>query len=88
MDNLLLLPKEARKKIYNDARKTIRSEFEALMRMLDNEGFRTGYVYRHQLVNGDPPKPNDDIEMSLDYILREEEEEEEELCRQGWAFRR
>ena len=25
-------------------------EFEALMRMLDNAGFRTGYIYRHPLV--------------------------------------
>lgn len=58
-------------------------EFEALMRMLDNAGFRTGYIYRHPLVKGDPPRPKNDVEIppavsSLGYIL-----EEEELYRQG-----
>lgn len=33
-------------------------EFEALMRMLDNAGFRTGYIYRHPLVKvNDPSHP-------------------------------
>lgn len=58
-------------------------EFEALMRMLDNAGFRTGYIYRHPLIKGDPPRPKNDVEIppavsSLGYIL-----EEEELYRQG-----
>ncbi|XP_060525018.1 protein hu-li tai shao isoform X6 [Cylas formicarius] len=58
-------------------------EFEALMRMLDNAGFRTGYIYRHPLVKGEPPKPRNDVEVppavsSLGYLL-----EEEELYRQG-----
>ncbi|XP_019880731.1 protein hu-li tai shao isoform X1 [Aethina tumida] len=58
-------------------------EFEALMRMLDNAGFRTGYIYRHPLVKGEPPKPKNDVELppavsSLGYLL-----EEEELYRQG-----
>lgn len=58
-------------------------EFEALMRMLDNAGFRTGYIYRHPLVKGDPPKPRNDVELppavsSLGYLL-----EEEELYKQG-----
>lgn len=58
-------------------------EFEALMRMLDNAGFRTGYIYRHPLVKGEPPRPKNDVEIppavsSLGYIL-----EEEELYRQG-----
>ncbi|CAH1282368.1 unnamed protein product [Diabrotica balteata] len=58
-------------------------EFEALMRMLDNAGFRTGYIYRHPLVKGEPPKPKNDVEVppavsSLGYLL-----EEEELYRQG-----
>ncbi|XP_064212531.1 protein hu-li tai shao isoform X2 [Tribolium castaneum] len=58
-------------------------EFEALMRMLDNAGFRTGYIYRHPLVKGDVPKPKNDVEVppavsSLGYLL-----EEEELYRQG-----
>ncbi|XP_015609655.1 protein hu-li tai shao isoform X5 [Cephus cinctus] len=59
------------------------TEFEALMRMLDNAGFRTGYIYRHPLVKGEPPRPRNDVEVppavsSLGYLL-----EEEELYRQG-----
>lgn len=58
-------------------------DFEALMRMLDNAGFRTGYIYRHPLVKGEPPKPKNDVEVppavsSLGYLL-----EEEELYKQG-----
>lgn len=58
-------------------------EFEALMRMLDNAGFRTGYIYRHPLVKGDPPRPRNDVEVppavsSLGYLL-----EEEEMYKQG-----
>ncbi|XP_069679747.1 protein hu-li tai shao isoform X2 [Periplaneta americana] len=53
-------------------------EFEALMRMLDNAGFRTGYIYRHPLVKGEPPRPRNDVEVppavsSLGYLLEEEE---------------
>ncbi|XP_043288957.1 protein hu-li tai shao isoform X3 [Venturia canescens] len=59
------------------------TEFEALMRMLDNAGFRTGYIYRHPLVKGEPPRPRNDVEVppavsSLGYLL-----EEEELYKQG-----
>lgn len=59
------------------------AEFEALMRMLDNTGYRTGYIYRHPLIKSDPPKPKNDVELppavsSLGYLL-----EEEELFRQG-----
>jgi len=59
------------------------AEFEALMRMLDNAGYRTGYIYRNPLIKGDLPKPKNDIEVppavsSLGYLL-----EEEELYRQG-----
>lgn len=58
-------------------------EFEALMRMLDNAGFRTGYIYRHPLIKGEPPRPKNDVELppavsSLGYLL-----EEEELYKQG-----
>ncbi|CAH1996495.1 unnamed protein product [Acanthoscelides obtectus] len=58
-------------------------EFESLMRMLDNAGFRTGYIYRQPLIKHDPPKPKNDVEVppavsSLGYLL-----EEEELYRQG-----
>ncbi|KAJ1525957.1 hypothetical protein ONE63_009142 [Megalurothrips usitatus] len=65
------------------------TEFEALMRMLDNAGFRTGYIYRHPLIKGEPPRPRNDVEVppavsSLGYLL-----EEEELYRLGgwkkWA---
>nr|XP_033322366.1 protein hu-li tai shao isoform X1 [Megalopta genalis] len=59
------------------------SEFEALMRMLDNAGFRTGYMYRNPLVKGEPPRRRNDVEVppavsSLGYLL-----EEEELYKQG-----
>lgn len=62
------------------------AEFEALMRMLDNAGFRTGYIYRNPLVKSELPKPKNDVEVppavsSLGYLL-----EEEELYRQGWVF--
>lgn len=106
VENLALLPDEARKKLYDAARKPPHStprpdhpsileekverkwriggvEFEALMRMLDNAGFRTGYIYRHPLVKGEPPRPKNDVELppavsSLGYLL-----EEEELYKQG-----
>lgn len=63
------------------------AEFEALMRMLDNAGFRTGYIYRNPLVKSELPKPKNDVEVppavsSLGYLL-----EEEELYRQGYVFR-
>lgn len=62
------------------------AEFEALMRMLDNAGFRTGYIYRNPLVKSELPKPKNDVEVppavsSLGYLL-----EEEELYRQGYVL--
>ncbi|XP_037806026.1 protein hu-li tai shao isoform X3 [Lucilia sericata] len=125
LDNLVLIPEESRKIIYDQSRRppedlekkfaaaTITdsnkseeekkevvetttkvigqapkwrvggAEFEALMRMLDNAGYRTGYIYRHPLIKSDPPKPKNDVELppavsSLGYLL-----EEEELFRQG-----
>lgn len=64
------------------------AEYEALMRMLDNAGFRTGYIYRNPLVKSELPKPRNDVEVppavsSLGYLL-----EEEELYRQGYAFQK
>merc|ERR1712079_921617 len=53
-------------------------EFEALMRNLDNAGYRTGYVYKQPLVKEEPPKPKDEkVELppavsSLGYLLEEE----------------
>ncbi|XP_067393322.1 gamma-adducin isoform X2 [Emydura macquarii macquarii] len=37
-------------------------EFEALMRMLDNLGYRTGYAYRHPLVR-EKPRHKSDVEI-------------------------
>ncbi|XP_037717437.1 uncharacterized protein LOC119551897 isoform X8 [Drosophila subpulchrella] len=124
LDNLVLIPEESRKAIYEQSRRPPEdlekkfaavatgedgaaaaekeaaeaavpkvgsppkwrvggAEFEALMRMLDNAGYRTGYIYRHPLIKSDPPKPKNDVELppavsSLGYLL-----EEEELFRQG-----
>ncbi|XP_023032120.1 protein hu-li tai shao isoform X1 [Drosophila willistoni] len=121
VDNLVLIPEESRKVIYEQSRRPPEdlekkfaavvsaedggaaaskddatpkvgsppkwrvggAEFEALMRMLDNAGYRTGYIYRHPLIKSDPPKPKNDVELppavsSLGYLL-----EEEELFRQG-----
>lgn len=55
------------------------------MRMLDNAGFRTGYIYRNPLVKSELPRPRNDVEVppavsSLGYLL-----EEEELYRQGFV---
>merc|ERR1711976_569466 len=52
-------------------------EFEALMRMMDNAGYRTGYVYKQPLVKEEPPKPKSDVELpaavsSLGFLLEEE----------------
>merc|ERR1712179_673915 len=52
-------------------------EFEALMRTLDNAGYRTGYIYRQPLVKEEPPKPKNEVELppavsSLGYLLEEE----------------
>ncbi|XP_039282248.1 protein hu-li tai shao isoform X3 [Nilaparvata lugens] len=105
VDNLIMVPDEARKQIYDSARHAPDGtapapastavgakekrwrigglEFEALMRMLDNAGFRTGYIYRQPLVKGEPPRPRNDVEVppavsSLGYLL-----EEEEMYKQG-----
>ncbi|XP_072527631.1 adducin 3 (gamma) a isoform X1 [Salminus brasiliensis] len=37
-------------------------EFEALMRMLDNMGYRTGYAYRHPIVR-DKPRHKSEVEI-------------------------
>jgi len=53
-------------------------EFEALMRALDNAGYRTGYIYRQPLIRSDMPRPKYDVELppavsSLGYLIEEEE---------------
>ncbi|XP_045781674.1 protein hu-li tai shao isoform X6 [Maniola jurtina] len=92
LDELTLLDEETRRQMYESSRKPPTDsakwrvggeEFEALMRMLDNAGFRTGYIYRHPLVKNDVPRPKNDVEVppavsSLGYLL-----EEEELYKQG-----
>lgn len=107
LDNLIVIPEETRKAIYDSSRKppdglfSVTSttdnkersqlpkwrvggaEYEGLMRLLDNAGYRTGYIYRNPLVKNDPPKPRNDVEVppavsSLGYLL-----EEEELFKQG-----
>ncbi|CAF1330849.1 unnamed protein product, partial [Didymodactylos carnosus] len=61
IDNLYIPPPEAQKRVAdalqgnNDASvdkkwKIGELEFECLMRILDNAGFRTGYVYRHPMI--------------------------------------
>merc|ERR1719259_1175077 len=52
-------------------------DFEALMRRLDNAGYRTGYIYKQPLVKEEPAKPKDEVELppavsSLGYLLEEE----------------
>ncbi|XP_038220997.1 protein hu-li tai shao isoform X4 [Zerene cesonia] len=92
LDELSLLDDETRRQIYESTHKPPADEkkwrvggeeFEALMRMLDNAGFRTGYIYRHPLIKNDVPRPKNDVEVppavsSLGYLL-----EEEELYKQG-----
>ncbi|PRD28029.1 UNVERIFIED_CONTAM: hts [Trichonephila clavipes] len=38
-------------------------EFEAQMRMLDNAGFRTGYLYRYPLIRIEQPRQKNDVEV-------------------------
>ncbi|CAG9574085.1 unnamed protein product [Danaus chrysippus] len=91
-DDLLVIDEDTRRQMYESSRKPPSDsskwriggeEFEALMRMMDNAGYRTGHVYRHPLVKNDVPKPKSDVEVppavsSLGYLL-----EEEELYKQG-----
>lgn len=56
--------------------------------MLDNAGFRTGYIYRNPLVKHEVPKPRSDVECppavsSLGYLL-----EEEEMYKQGYVHKK
>jgi adducin len=52
-------------------------EFEAQMRMLDNAGFRTGYLYRQPLLRADQPRTKYEVEQppsasSLAHYLEED----------------
>jgi len=58
-------------------------EFEALMRKLDNMGYRSGYQYAEPLVRKDPKRQVSDVEVpptvsNLSYLL-----EDDELCKDG-----
>uniref|UniRef100_T1ISN9 Class II aldolase/adducin N-terminal domain-containing protein n=1 Tax=Strigamia maritima TaxID=126957 RepID=T1ISN9_STRMM len=53
-------------------------DFEAYMRMLDNAGFRTGYLYRQPLARVEAPRPKNDCEVpptssSSTYIFDEDD---------------
>ncbi|CAB1344472.1 unnamed protein product [Coregonus sp. 'balchen'] len=50
-------------------------EFESLMRMLDNLGYRTGYAYRHPIVREKPRHKSDvEIPATVTAFMFEEEE--------------
>ncbi|KAF7994226.1 hypothetical protein HCN44_002190 [Aphidius gifuensis] len=76
IDNLTLINDENKKIIYDASRKSPASikklkkrwhiggtEFEALMRLLDNAGFRTGYSYRNQLIESKPSRAKNNAEI-------------------------
>jgi len=53
-------------------------EFEAYMRMLDNAGYRTGYIYKQPLQRSEAPKARSDVEVppaatSSTYIFDEDD---------------
>jgi len=91
LDNLVLIDDDVRRKTYeigqkggggvNTAKKEWgvgELEFEALMRMLDNSGYRTGYAYAEPLVRKEPAKMISDVELpptasNLGYLMDEEE---------------
>jgi len=91
LDNLVLIDDEARRKTYeigqrggggvNSAKKEWgigELEFEALMRMLDNSGFRTGFTYQDPLVRKEPARLANDVELpptvsNLGFLMEEDE---------------
>merc|ERR1719427_319944 len=91
LDNLVLIDDEARRKTYeigqrggggvNSAKKEWgigELEFEALMRMLDNSGFRTGFTYTDPLVRKEPARMANDVELpptvsNLGFLMEEDE---------------
>jgi len=90
IDNLILIDEDTRRRVYetgqiggggvNTAKKPWavgELEFEALMRMLDNAGFRTGFTYQAPLVRVEPARAND-VELpptvsNLGYLMEEED---------------
>ncbi|XP_023339341.1 protein hu-li tai shao isoform X1 [Eurytemora carolleeae] len=91
MDNLVLIDEDTRARVYEQGMRggggvniskkdwgVGELEFEALMRMLDNSGFRSGYVYIEPLVKKEPARQISDVELpptvsNLGYLLEEEE---------------
>jgi len=91
LDNLVLIDDEVRRKTFelgqrggggvNTAKKEWgigELEFEALMRMLDNSGFRTGFTYTDPLVRKEPARMANDVELpptvsNLGFLMEEDE---------------
>merc|ERR1712086_590631 len=91
LDNLVMIDDEFRRKTYelgqrggggvNSAKKEWgigELEFEALMRMLDNSGFRTGFAYTDPLVRKEPMRMANDVELpptvsNLGFLMEEDE---------------
>jgi len=91
LDNLVLIDDEVRRKTYeigqrggggvNTSKKEWavgELEFEALMRMLDNSGYRTGYTYADPLTRKEPAKLANDVELpptvsNLGFLMEEDE---------------
>jgi len=91
IDNLVLIDEETRARVYeqgnrggggaNTAKKDWgvgELEFEALMRSLDNSGYRTGYQYQEPLVKKEAARQISDVELpptvsNLSYLLEDEE---------------
>merc|ERR1711953_1367888 len=91
LDNLVLIDDETRRKTFeigqrggggvNTAKKEWavgELEFEGLMRMLDNSGFRTGYTYIQPLERIEPARLANDVELpptssNLGWLMEEDE---------------
>lgn len=92
MDNLVLIDDETRRKTYEIGQRggggvdtgskkewgVGELEFEALMRMLDNSGFRTGFTYLQALERKEPPRLANDVELpptssNLGWLMEEDE---------------
>lgn len=93
IENLVTIDEDVRRKVYeqgqqggggvnaNSAKKdwTVgEMEFEALMRMLDNAGFRTGFAYQNPLTRVEPARMLNDVELpptvsNLGWLMEEDE---------------
>jgi len=91
LENLITIDEETRRKTYeigqrggggtNTAKKDWgvgELEFEALMRMLDNTGYRTGYTYQQVLERKEAPRLANDVELpptssNLGWLMEEDE---------------